>query len=106
MSPFTTVRLALLGLISLGVGAICLKAYLRGDGWVHVIFPPGDIGKLLVDGREVKPNSKESRAHSYTIPQGSHRVSIESSATAHVVADIPCAQLADSDESILDALGE
>jgi hypothetical protein len=182
MSPFTTVRLALLGLISLGVGAICLKAYLSGDGWVHVIFPRGDIGKLLVDGHEVKPNAKESRAYTYTIPQGSHRVSIElahhpsktyqlkiangfafmllpavdeqcfvlidateshyggkkrstvlkrfdahraldvedcpyfgfealpsrkkSSASAHVVADIPCAQLADSDESILTALGE
>jgi hypothetical protein len=67
----------------LGAGAVSLRAYLYGDGWIHVMFPADDIGRLLVDGKEVKAHEPRNRTHTFLVKQGKHRISVERPSGAH-----------------------
>ena len=60
------------------VGGFALRAYIGGEGMVHVMFPQDDIGTLRVDGREVTPWDRRSRVRTYSVAQGTHQVSVES----------------------------
>jgi len=77
MGIMMKVRLAFLGLICLGVGAVSLRAYLVGEGWVHVMFPANDIGKLMVDGKEIEAHQPRNRTHTFLVKQGKHQISVE-----------------------------
>lgn len=77
LAPLTKIRLGLVGFMALVVGVVALRSYVSGKGWVHVMFPPHESGKLLVDGRELAPNDAQTRTRRHVVPQGKHRVSIE-----------------------------
>lgn len=77
MGPITKLKLGLVGVICLGVGAMSLRAYLYGEGWIHVMFPADDIGRLMVDGVEVKAHQPRNRNHTFLVKQGKHRISVE-----------------------------
>ena len=77
MGIMTKIKLGFLALILLGVGGISLRAYLFGEGWVHVMFPADDIGTLKVDGKEVKAHQPRNRTHTFLVKQGKHQISVE-----------------------------
>lgn len=77
MGPMMKLRLGFLVVIGLGVGAMSLRAYLVGKGWVHVMFPADDIGILKVDGKELKAGDPRNRTRTFLVEQGKHRISVE-----------------------------
>lgn len=77
MGPITKLKLGFVGVICVGVGAMSLRAYLYGEGWIHVMFPEGDIGRLMVDGTEVKAHQPRNRTHTFLVKQGKHQISVE-----------------------------
>ena len=90
MGPITKLKLGLVGVICLGVGAISLRAYLYGEGWIHVMFPADDIGRLMVDGVEVKALEPRNRSRTFLVEQGKHQISVErpSGARASYALDV------------------
>jgi hypothetical protein len=77
MGPITKLKLGFVGVISLGAGAMCLRAYLYGEGWIHVMFPADDIGRLMVDGVEVKALQPRNRSRTFLVKQGKHQITVE-----------------------------
>jgi len=77
MGIITKIKLGFLLLAGLGVGAMALRAYLAGEGWVHVMFPADDIGTLKVDGQEVKAHEPRNRTRTFLVKQGKHQISVE-----------------------------
>jgi hypothetical protein len=90
MGPITKLKLGLVGVICVGVGAMSLRAYFYGEGWIHVMFPADDIGKLMVDGVEVKAHQPRNRTHTFLVKQGKHQISVErpSGARASYTLDV------------------
>jgi len=77
MGIMTKIQLGFLALVGLGVGGVSLRAYLVGEGWVHVMFPADDIGTLKVDGKEVKAHEPRTRTRTFLVKQGKHQISVE-----------------------------
>jgi hypothetical protein len=77
MGTMTKFKLGFLALMCLGVAGISLRAYLFGEGWIHVMFPADDIGTLKVDGREVRTQPPRNRTRTFMVSQGKHRITVE-----------------------------
>jgi hypothetical protein len=77
MGPMMKLKLGFLAVTCLGVGAVSLRAYMVGEGWIHVMFPADDIGTVKVDGVEVKAHQPRNRSRTFLVKQGKHQITVE-----------------------------